>query len=213
MFPYFGRKAVLTRALPAPTHDLVVEPFAGSMAYTLLHRPFRALGIEKDERVVELWHRMAALEEVPEPPIKGTPTDDLLVKLCSYSEHALTSGTMTVTSRMLRDWGPVHRRAIEAAPYARDRIVYRQGDYSDAPDIVATWLIDPPYQRANRRGYREGASGIDYAALADWVLSRRGQVIVCEQEGADWLPFQPLAALPSHRGAVSAEVVFMQEVA
>jgi hypothetical protein len=28
--------------------------------------------------------------------------------------------------------------------------------------------------------------------VAEWCLSRMGQVIVCENQGVTWLPFQPL---------------------
>lgn len=209
MFPYFGRKAMLASAYPAPIFGLVIEPFAGSMSYTLHHQPPGALGIERDPRVVDLWHRMAQLEDVPTPPQVGSKTDDLLVKVCSYSEHALTSGDMTVTSRMVRDWESVHRRAISLGAYARSSVEYRHGSYEDAPDVEATWFIDPPYQHANRRGYRHGASGIDFGALAQWCKSRPGQVIVCEQEGADWLPFVPLAEIVSHRGVRKSEVVWI----
>jgi hypothetical protein len=167
------------------------------------------LAIEKDERVVDLWHRMLRLTTIPKPPLVRSKTDDVLVKLCSYSEHALTSGPLTVTTRMLRDWTFVHRRAIEAQPWAGPAVFYRHGDYRDAPDIEATWFIDPPYQFANRRGYREGSAGIDFKALAAWARSRRGQVIVCEQRGANWLPFRPFMDIASHRGALSRELIWM----
>lgn len=35
-----------------------------------------------------------------------------------------------------------------------------------------------------------GSSTIDYKVLGEWVLSLPGQVIVCEGDGADWLPFK-----------------------
>jgi hypothetical protein len=33
---------------------------------------------------------------------------------------------------------------------------------------------------------------INYEELAEWAKARRGQVIVCENGTADWLPFSPL---------------------
>lgn len=62
------------------------------------------------------------------------------------------------------------------------------GDYTEAPDIEATWLIDGPYQGEAGEHYRHGSRDIDYAHLARWS-PRRGQVVVCEALGADWLPF------------------------
>jgi hypothetical protein len=44
-----------------------------------------------------------------------------------------------------------------------------------------------------RRGYLYPYNRLNYSELAAWCRSRPGQVIVCEEEGADWLPFRPLA--------------------
>jgi site-specific DNA-adenine methylase len=66
------------------------------------------------------------------------------------------------------------------------------GSYQKIPNTRGTWFIDPPY-RGNVGGYNAGPDGIDFRDLRDWCLSREGLVIVCEQEGADWLPFEPLA--------------------
>lgn len=215
MFPYFGRKLRHASKYPTPVFDTIVEPFAGSLSFSLFHRPRRAVGIEADERVVELFNRGMRIgvgaEPMPERPEVGSKTDDLLVKLASYSEHGLTSGTMTVSTRMVRDWDSMTANLALAGAWAWEHVGYHLGSYLDAPDIEATWFIDPPYQFANRRGYRHGAAGVDFQQLAEWVRSRRGQVIVCEQAGADWLPFRPLYDLNSHRGSRSTEVVWTNE--
>ncbi len=65
-----------------------------------------------------------------------------------------------------------------------------EGDYTMAPDVDATWFIDPPYDNAAGENYRHHK--LDRYALAQWCRGRRGQVIVCENEGASWLPFAPL---------------------
>src|SRR4051812_17973119 len=118
MFPYFGRKARTAHLYPAPRYPLVIEPFAGSLSYALHHRPEAVIGTEIDGRVVAMWHRLLKATGTEPPPPVGSKTNDLLVKVCSYSEHALTSGTMTVTSRMVRDWAAVHKRAMDTAPWA-----------------------------------------------------------------------------------------------
>jgi 16S rRNA G966 N2-methylase RsmD len=66
-------------------------------------------------------------------------------------------------------------------------IIY--GDYSDAPDVEATWFIDPPYQGQGKY-YKHSSNDIDFDSLSNWVLNLQGQVIVCENHGADWLPFE-----------------------
>lgn len=212
MFPYFGRKGRIAALYPAPSHPLVIEPFAGSLSWSMHHRPERVVGFEADERVVRLWHEILAdpeaFEHRPVPEL-GTQTSDLFSMLCTYSEHSLTSTSLKVTSRMLRDYTALCRRIASDGRWAAEHVEVIRGDYHDAPDVEATWFVDPPYQKANRRGYRMGASLIDFGELAEWCKSRRGQVIVCEQEGADWLPFVPLTEVVSHRGSRSSEVVWL----
>jgi hypothetical protein len=84
----------------------------------------------------------------------------------------------------------------------------RHCSYSDAPLVNATWFIDPPYQRAGKY-YRFNSTGIDYKALSRWCRSRPGQVIVCENRGADWLPFEKLSDVKTTRANYrSREVVW-----
>jgi hypothetical protein len=65
------------------------------------------------------------------------------------------------------------------------------GRYHDIADVEATWFIDPPYFGKAGSHYKHGSDGIDYADLGLWCRSRRGQVMVCENDGACWLPFEP----------------------
>jgi hypothetical protein len=83
-----------------------------------------------------------------------------------------------------------------------------EGDYTQAPDVDATWYIDPPYRGRAGALYRHGSRDIDYAALGAWCKERAGQVIVCEGEGADWLPFERLADVVGVSGKRSGEVVW-----
>ncbi len=59
------------------------------------------------------------------------------------------------------------------------------GSYVDVENEDATWFIDPPRQLP---AHKE----IDFDHLGPWCRSRKGAVIVCENEGADWLPFHSL---------------------
>ena len=65
------------------------------------------------------------------------------------------------------------------------------GDYRDIPNERATWFIDPPYQNGGDY-YKFGNKEIDFASLADWCKLREGQVIVCENMRANWMPFFPI---------------------
>jgi hypothetical protein len=46
------------------------------------------------------------------------------------------------------------------------------GDYSEAPDIDATWFIDPPYKGESGMGYGYGSNLINYDKLAVWSKRR-----------------------------------------
>ncbi|MGP8214417.1 MAG: hypothetical protein ACLQQ4_02520 [Bacteroidia bacterium] len=80
------------------------------------------------------------------------------------------------------------------------------GDYRNLPDIEATWFIDAPYQNGGKY-YRHNQ--IDYEELAKWCQSRKGQVIVCENTKATWLPFKPLKNITGQRHK-SVEAVYEQ---
>ena len=62
-------------------------------------------------------------------------------------------------------------------------------DYFQIQNEKATWFIDPPYQK---EGGAYIHNKINYEYLAKWCKNRKGQVIVCENIEADWLPFKPL---------------------
>jgi hypothetical protein len=126
--------------------------------------------------------------------------------------RASSSATsFAITDRMRRDWPKERARLIAALPLIRGWEII-EGDYHDAPDVRGAWFVDPPYWvpengRGTRGdGYRFGASLIDYDELAAWCKRRRGQVIVCEQAGAEWLPFRPLRRWNTANGDAGSRV-------
>lgn len=94
-------------------------------------------------------------------------------------------------------WGHherVKKRLAEQIPLIRHWNIIA-GDYASIPNECATWYVDPPYNNRAGRSYRVKFQ--DYTALGSWCKSREGQVIVCENVGADWLPFRELGAFKS----------------
>jgi hypothetical protein len=88
-----------------------------------------------------------------------------------------------------------------------------QASFMDIPDHgPATWFIDPPYEVAGR-AYK--FHEVNYPALKEWCRSRIGQTIVCENEGAAWLPFRPfrtIKGLEGKRGGKkSVEVIWTND--
>lgn len=205
MFYYFGRKGRLAKHYPSPEFGLIIEPFAGSMAFSLYHRPEQAIGLEVNPDVAAVWQHVCGLtlEELvayPEPEI-GDRVSDRWSMMAAGSHGTTKAESYLWTERMQRDLRKQKRLAVRHLAYAKRSVDYRCADYRDAPDVEATWFIDPPYQYV-QRGYER--DGIDYADLAEWVLSRKGQVIVCEQAGATWLPFEPVREI---RGTTNKRTV------
>lgn len=209
MFYYFGRKGRLAASYPAPTFPLVVEPFAGSMAYTLHHRPAHAVGVDIDKRVAGAWNNIRWLTAKQilaiEEPYIGDRVDDFWMMLAAGSHGTSKAESYLWTERMGRDLAKQKRLAARSVDYVRLSVDYRCADYREAPDVQATWFIDPPYQHV-QRGYERW--NIDYDELAEWCKTRRGQVIVCEQDGADWLPFQPLREIRGTTNKRTTEMVW-----
>jgi 16S rRNA G966 N2-methylase RsmD len=110
-------------------------------------------------------------------------------------------------------WGPEIRERIASQVEGIRHWKVLETDWWRAPDIEATWFVDPPYHRSGKHyKYRD----IDYTALGIWCRARKGQTIVCEQDGADWLPFRQHKDAKGCTGKGgtrrTAEVVWTNEV-
>ena len=218
-FAYYGAKHKLAPSYDLPLFDTIIEPFAGSAAYSCLYaaKSTKVILIEKDLRVVDLWHELQEMTCIDLDRIESQLAD----KRCTHPLIGGIAGSSTlsatlngkdraVTPRMKSNWPPVRRR-IESN---LDKIKSWQiipGSYIDAPDIEATWLIDPPYQPFKTMAgavYRESSENIDYKALGEWCSSRSGQIMVCEQQPAAWLPFTPHASQTNAIGDRRVEVLW-----
>ena len=101
-----------------------------------------------------------------------------------------------------------HRIAEQSARIKHWNIIC--GDYTDAPDVNAHYFVDPPYQR---KGKFYKCHNVDYLSLANWCRNRKGYTVVCENKGADWLPFRHFRdgkSIDDRRGAktVTSEVIW-----
>ena len=177
-----------------PKHDLIVEPFAGSAQYAvywLAQRPtLRAVLYDTDEMVIRSWQRMldATPDEIAGWSIKvGDPVVD-------YVDMANGGGMNRIANdRIVRRFYESRKRWASFRAAIGDRVSVVHGDYTETPNVEATWFVDPPYQQQGKP-YRDNALDLDYRELALWVKTRRGQTIVCEASPAGWLPFRSLGA-------------------
>lgn len=227
---YYGGKWRSAPRYPAPEHDTIVEPFAGSAGYALRYWDRRVVLVEKDPVIAGIWRYLlrARPSEIRSIPLLGL--DQTVDDLGPVAEEAkllvgfwLRTGSETPRSRPSpwmkegrwphRFWGERARERIarQVELVRHWRII--EGGYRRAPDIRATWFVDPPYQKAGA-SYRHGSSRLNYSRLGGWVRSRKGLVIACENEGATWLPFEPFFVSASNmtngQRQVSREAIWVQ---
>lgn len=224
-FAYYGAKRRHASKYPPPIHRTVVEPFAGSAAYSMHHieNLDRVILIEKDPGVVDIWERLkkmtdAELDALDHLLDDERSTEPLIVGLGGGTQMkaALEGRSRKITEWMKIKW-PQKKKIIRAALPYLDRVEVRCGDYSSAPLLDATYFVDPPYESdglKDRAGiaYRYGSADIDYLDLGMWCRSLPGQVIVCEQEPASWLPFETLTVNRNIRVDTRTEVVWTSPV-
>ena len=221
-FSYYGSKWNSWRKYPPPQHDLIVEPFAGAAGYATHYGERDVLLIEKDPRVAAVWKYL----------IGATPGDILGLPILYEGDSVKDFDLSEVERLFLGFWLNLASATTALSPTGwalgentgwcvktRSRVArqvmrikhwkIREASYESACGVEATWFIDPPYQQQGKY-YMQGSDTIDYQHLAAWCKARRGQVIVCENDGADWLPFQPLFKLKGQKYR-TIESVWMSE--
>lgn len=215
-FTFFGGKYRAAPRYPQPAHKTIVEPFAGSAGYAMRYPDRDVVLVERDPILAATWRYLltASPSEIRSLPLYGegwASIDDLdlpdgaryLIGL--WLNKGMTGPCKTPSAWMRSNirphsqWGIAIRERIASQVEGIRHWRLVEGDHAAAPDIEASWFIDPPYVGTGYR-YRFGSRLIDYPALAAWCRTRAGQVMVCEHVGADWLPFQPFMAAKSTSG-------------
>lgn len=225
---YGGKWRDTPKHYPAPAHDTIVEPFAGSAGYSVRYADRRVILGEKDPVIYGVWNYLIAASArdilaipdlEPGQSVADLPVTEEARSLVGLWLNRGVSRPRTGPSAWMRDgvrpgsfWGERVRQTIARQV---DRIRHWQVfncSYEHLPfSGNATWFIDPPYQKQGKH-YHHGAEDIDFGALGRWCRTRAGQVIVCENEGADWLPFASLDDVKTtRRSSRSVEVVWIGE--
>lgn len=221
-FSYYGAKHRIAGLYPRPTYDTIIEPFAGSAAYACRYPDRQVILVEKYQPVAAVWEYL----------LTATPADILALPVCGAD--CRTYDIPPGAQNLIGFWYATGRREPANTPgrYAKskpstywnvtirgriagqvERIKHWRllcGDYTSAPDVPATWFVDPPY--ANSAGACYPAAVRDFAHLADWCRSRAGQVVVCEGGRASWLPFVKLADCRNFADRGRAELIYTQGV-
>lgn len=230
-FSFYGGKWRLAPKYPEPEEHTIIEPFAGSAGYSVRHPEYRVKLYDLDEKVIGAWQyllKVSSAEIYALPLIHpGQTVADLNVCqeagwLIGLWLNKATNRPRNSLSAWARDpryarqfWGPEIRDRLAAQVDSIRHWTAEQSPYEAIPDCRATWFVDPPYSGPAGARYVLNNATIDFGKLGDWCQSRSGQVLVCENEGADWLPFQPLtrAKATSGRGrtGVSHEVLWVRD--
>lgn len=224
---YYGAKWRLAPEYPPPRHRTIVEPFAGAAGYSLRYPDRDVILVEKYHVIAEIWRWLIAARP---DEVRAIPTVDAVADLPAWvpqgarwlvgfnlgaqlkrPQNRLSAG---LARRRVRGWCEGwtaqmrERCASQVLRIKHWRVI--EGDYNAAPDVEATWFTDPPYERAGH-GYVFGSKKLDYSALARWCRARRGQTIVCEAAGADWLLFAPFHETHGMGGKPRREAIWTRD--
>jgi site-specific DNA-adenine methylase len=201
-FSYFGSKYRLAKYYQEPQYDEIIEPFAGSAGYALKYPDKKVTLYEVYDPIVELWDYLIRVSEAEILSLPLGPFD---------KDHPVEAEVDCIPARtLLGFWLTESQTSASRYPFSKSRggnwterkrqMIARQlifirhwkiekCSFDQIPNRRATWFVDPPYEEAGSR-YRHNK--IDYTRLGEWCKSCEGQVIVCEQNHAKWLPFEHL---------------------
>jgi hypothetical protein len=206
MWSYYGAKTKIVDLYPKPKHGVIVEPFCGSARYALRHFDKEVILIDKYPVVVNLWKwlQQCSAQDIlslPRSLPPGSRLEDIkfdceearnltaFVYGCGdYKPRAKLTARKTVDRP---NHGNYNLKRIASNLFKIRHWKVMEGDYTMAPNIEATWFVDPPYQFGGHV-YIMSSKQIDFAHLGEWCKSREGQVIVCENTKATWLDFKPI---------------------
>ena len=230
MFSYYGAK---WRALPhyrTPVENLIIEPFCGSAMYALTYYQGRKVHLnDLDPTICQLWDYLihASAKDILSLPIDTESLDHVDALNIPAGAKSLIGFWLCkaypapVTKRIgwaKKEWDKWHahywsegrrkRVSEQVGLISKDTWKITNLSYDKLENRAATWFVDPPYQNPAGKHYVFNNSAIDFGALGQWCQSRNGQVIVCENAGANWLPFETLGSFRSAGKNDSAEVVW-----
>lgn len=205
MFSYYGSKQKIVHLYPKPKYKTIIEPFAGSAKYAMKYWENDVILIEKYEVVYKLWKwlQQCNANDILKLPILKQGDDlnnfDFDCEEAKLFMGYLTAGGVAKPQNKAVFRATTHRPnwikySLERMSKDIDKIRHwdiKLGDYTEVENLEATWFIDPPYQFGGEH-YPMSNKDIDYKNLAEWCKSRNGQIIVCENTKADWLPFKPM---------------------
>jgi len=207
MFRYSGSKKRMLKHLPAPPAGTlcIVEPFAGSAAYGLHHRPDSLVLAEANSDVRGLWTWLStqASEEDLREVERLRPSSKIDVRSLLLPKPQETLLRLMVSGAyvgQLSSWVlyPQHslnlQGIVDALPYLRGAVQtpvlkdYRETASKDRR-AGALFFVDPPYF-GTEGNYHDKSLGTDMtrdvsvAAVTDFVCGLKSPVLLTYGSGA-----------------------------
>lgn len=208
MFSYYGTKKRLAPLYPKPVHNTIIEPFAGAAGYSLLYPDKQVLLYDTNPKIYLVWDYLI---KATKDQILNLPNIETGQKVTDFNlseaEIALIgycinpgSTCPKITASKRCKWNNYKQNIADTVEKIKHWKIFKDS-YENIPNQIATWHIDPPYQRAGK--YYFGYNKMNYNFLGKWCMDRLGQVMVCENKGADYLPFQ---FLTEHQGSMQKNI-------
>lgn len=203
MWSYYGSKSKVVDLYPAPKYGRIIEPFAGSARYSLKYFDRDVLLVDKWEVIVKIWHY---LQQATPSDIMGLPEPKYKESIEGYNlseGERLLMGFLVARGvrrpqKIVQKFSDINsaKKQIAAQLFKIKHWQIRLGSFESVDNQEATWFIDPPYQMGGELyNICERDANIDFNQLQEWCKNRSGQVIVCENTKANWLPFWPVGNL------------------
>ena len=201
MFSYYGSKSKVVDLYPSPKFGKIIEPFAGSARYSLKYFDREVVLVDKYPVIVEVWQWLQSAKETEILSLPDVTKGDDISKLDIAPQakylmgFCINRGSVTPKNIVAGfcSWNTDKRKIAKDLHKIRHWKIM-QCDYSQLENETATWFIDPPYQFGGEL-YKVSATELNFQVLGLWCQSRNGQVIVCENTKASWLPFYPMRDL------------------
>lgn len=201
MWSYYGAKFLLAPHYPHPIMNDLIEPACGAAYFSLLHFEKNVFLYDKSPTIISIWHFLqeASIDDIKRLPklpagtrIERSMFDcDGEYNLMKFMIVQAAFGGNNVVSK----WGAirfdVNVKRVIANLHKIKHWKIQLSDYRDIPNRPATWFVDFPYFNGGHK-YPFSNRKIDFNHASEWCRSREGQVIVCENSSAHWLPFVPL---------------------
>ena len=196
MWSYYGSKSKVIDFYPPPKYGKIIEPFAGTARYSLKWFDRDILLVDKYPVIIEVWNYLkeaspADIMQLPEPKYHESLDDYKLSNGERYLLGFLANRGNGTPCKLINNYSDITgaKKIIANQLFKIRHWVIRQGSYDDIVNQEATWFIDPPYQIG---GHKYHEHKINFKSLGEWCKSRSGQIIVCENTKAKWMPFLPM---------------------